>query len=198
MLALLAICAALAGDLTVTTPWPVVVLVDGVPRPYLAGTLTVSVGNLVGDHRVDVVNTAGQALGSTVVAVPAVGAAPLAFDGRMFHLQAVAVPAPAPAPPPEPAAPKAMDEGAFARLLDAVKRASMSDDKVAVVESAAARNWFTVDQLSRLIRAMTFADDQVRITQVCAPKVVDPENAFSLGSAFTFSGDAERALAAFR
>ena len=204
MLALLAPLAASAGDLTVTAPVPAIVVVDGVVRPFQPGTLTVALPGLTGQHRVDVLDAAGRPLASTVVTVPAVGLAPLAWDGLgAFSLAApapivlAAPPAPVVVEPAAPAGPVAMDEAAFGRLLQAVNKATYSDDKAGVVRTAVGRNWFTVDQVARLVRAQTYSAEQVEVAEMCASKVVDPENAFSLSEAFTYSSDAEQALSFF-
>jgi hypothetical protein len=210
MFTLLLSNAALAGDLTVSTPWPVNVYVDGAYRPYNPGTLTVGLGQLAaGQHRVDIADGNNAVLGSTMVSVPTVGLAALVYDGTFWMQPTAAAPvmmvqAPtfaaqpaAPAPEPVQQGPVAMDEAAFGRLLAQVRQASFADDKVAVVRAGCGRNHLTISQLTRLVKGMSFADDQLAAVDACAAKVVDPENAFELRGAFSFPSDVERALAHF-
>ncbi len=97
-----------------------------------------------------------------------------------------------------PAAPMGMDPGAFAALRQQMQDASFSDDKHALLTTAVAHNTLTIDQLGQLLDAYSFDDDKVRAVEIAREAVVDPENAFRLGSHFSFSDDANRAQALFR
>lgn len=206
---------ALAGDLTVTTPWPANVYVDGALRQYIPGTLTVALGQLApGQHRVDLTDANHAALGSTLVNVPPVGLVPLVYDGTLWMQQTVPVAlppllvvqpvliaapiAPAPAPAPAaPAAPVAMAADAFERMLAGVKQAAFADDRLAVVRSACGRNHLTIAQLTRVVKSLSFSSEQLSAVEACAAVVVDPQNAFELGAAFSFSSDRDAALSHF-
>jgi hypothetical protein len=98
-----------------------------------------------------------------------------------------------PPPPPEP-----MDGNSFASLVAAVGKASFSDDKVGVVKQAASSNWFTIDQVGRLVDAVSFSADKLAVVRACRPKVVDPSNSFQLGAHFPFSSDRDAAMAMFK
>lgn len=197
---------AMAGELLVTTATPVVVKVDGTPLDYVPGTMVVQVSGMSGIHRVEIASMSGQVLQSMNVNIPQQGGTGLVFDGRTLALAsagvggalAIVAPPPAPAPAPAPAAPTAMDEGKFASLVKAVQASAFGDDKVGAVRTAAAGNWFTIDQVGRLVDLASFGDDKVAIVSACRAKVVDPENAFQLGTHFSFSSDREKALAMFQ
>jgi hypothetical protein len=192
---------ALAGELVVTTVTPVVVKVDGTPLDYVAGTMSVQVSGLSGIHKVEITSMSGQVLQSMNVSVPQQGGAALAFDGRNLVLAAAGQQGGvrgAPAPAPEPTKPGGMDEAKFASLTQAVQSSAFGDGKVAAVRTAASGNWFTIDQVGRLVDLAAFGDDKVAIVAACRGRIVDPENAFQLGAHFSFSSDREKALAMFQ
>lgn len=202
------LCAvASAGELFVASGSPVHVWIDGANVPFQPGTLTARMSGIYGVHVVQVADGAGRLLAETQVQVPMDGMRTVTWDGVGLVITAPAAPqvvqAPivvmsAPPPPaPEPAGPTAMAPAAFSALVAAVKSGTYADDQLAAIRSAAGRNWFTTEQVGSLLDLMTYGSDQVTAVQICAPKVVDPENAFSLGSHFTYSSDKAAALALF-
>lgn len=197
------VAAAWAGDLVVASSAPVTVWVDGQPVPYAPGTLTAHLTGLSGVHKVQVAGGDNVLLAETQVQVPWDGMRTVTYDGVSLVISAPPAPvlvvqAPAPAPPPAPVGPSAMGSPAFAGLLSSVKAATYGSDQLAVIKAAAAKNWFTIEQVGGLVDALTYGSDQVAAVQLCAPKVVDPENAFALGPHFTYSSDKEAALAMFQ
>ena len=107
-------------------------------------------------------------------------------------------PAAPPAPPPPPAAPAPIGESQLQQLIKAVKDASFSDDQVSVLKTAAARNHFTCAQVVRLLEPISFSDAKLQSIAALKSAIVDPENAFQLEAAMTFSGDKEKVRALFR
>jgi hypothetical protein len=109
---------------------------------------------------------------------------------------------PPPAPeletPPPPPRPRAMEEGAFRALVGNVRNESFSDSQVAVVAQATTRNFFRITQVKALIELVSFSATKLRVLELCAPRIVDGENAFALYDAFTFSADKETARAILR
>jgi hypothetical protein len=197
---------AVAGELIVTTATPVIVKVDGTALDYVPGTMVVQVSGMSGIHKVEITSMSGQVLQSMNVNVPLQGGAGLAFDGRNLVLAAAGqtggvgavVGGPVAAPAPAPAAPVPMDAATFTSLTKTVQSSAFGDDKVSAVRTAAAGNWFTIDQVGRLVDLASFGDDKVGIVAACRGKIVDPENAFQLGTHFSFSSDREKALAMFQ
>ncbi len=92
-------------------------------------------------------------------------------------------------PPPEPPGPDAMANADFDRLMNAVNAESFSDGKLGVVRTAAGAHHFTIGQVKRLVNAMSFSKDKVAVVRITASKILDPENAFQLYEAFTYSTD---------
>jgi hypothetical protein len=201
--------AARAGELYVASAVPVHVWIDGANVPFQPGTLTVRMSGTMGVHQVQVGDGNGRLLAETQVQIPHDGVRTVTYDGVSLVITAPApspvvvmpmpIPSmPAPAPAPEPAGPTAMSSQAYAGLVAAVRSGTYADDQLAAIRTAAGRNWFTVEQLGGLLDLMTYGSDQVKAVQICASKVVDPENAFALGSHFTYSSDKEAALALFQ
>lgn len=200
--------AAFAGELMVTTATPVVVKVDDTAIEYTPGTMVAQVSGIDGIHKVEIVSVTGKSKALMNVSVPKSGGVAMAFDGmNLVMASAGANQASAAivtetetetAAAPAPKAPTAMSTGAFRALLSQVDDASFSDDKIAAVRTAAGSNWFTIDQVGQLVDAMDFSDGKVGVVKICKDKVVDPENAFQLGSHFSFSADKEEALGLFQ
>lgn len=210
-----AVSLALGGELMVMAPGsheggPVVVKVDGTRVEPVPGMPVVQVVGLAGIHKVEIQSAGGQLLQAMNVSVPPQGTATLVYDGRKLAL----VPAGAMPPAPgkiesaqeapkgplvvTPPAPRAMDEASFLQLVGAVEGEPFSSDKLNHVRTAASRSYFTIDQVGRLIDLLSFGADQIELVQICQPKVIDPQNAFSLGAHFSFSADREAALKLFQ
>ena len=86
-----------------------------------------------------------------------------------------------------------MEDGAFRALAGSVRNESFSDTQLAVVEQAATRNYFRIAQIKGLIDVVAFSATKLRVLELCAPHVVDPENAFAVFDAFAFTADKEQA-----
>ncbi|MCB9764799.1 MAG: DUF4476 domain-containing protein [Alphaproteobacteria bacterium] len=99
-------------------------------------------------------------------------------------------------PPPPVVAP--MAPGPFDGLIRAISAESFGDDKLDVLRSAAAGNHFTCAQLGRIIDQFSFSDEQVEAVRIVRPKIVDPQNAYTLNEHLTFSSDKEKVQALFR
>lgn len=102
-------------------------------------------------------------------------------------------PPPPPAPPPPVAAPAPMGGPRFQALLNAVANEGFSSNKLDVIEQAAATGYFRVAQLKQLVQALSFSADKIRAVELVAPRLVDPQNAFTLYDAFSFSSDKDKA-----
>ena len=89
--------------------------------------------------------------------------------------------------------PRPMEEGSFRSLIAAVRNQSFSDSQLAVIQQAATRNYFRVGQVVDLIELVAFSASKLRVLELGAPRVVDPENAFAVYDAFAFSADKAQA-----
>jgi hypothetical protein len=97
-----------------------------------------------------------------------------------------------------PAGPTAMTGSAFGGLLNSVKSASFSSDKINVVKAAAGGNHFTIAQVGQLMDACSHSSDKVKIAQILRNRVVDKQNAFQLGNHLSFSSDKEKVMRLFQ
>ena len=88
---------------------------------------------------------------------------------------------------------RAMDDDDFRRLVGAVRNEGFADNKLAVIESASARNYFRVGQLKTLLGELAFSATKLRALYLIAPRLLDPENRFAVYDSFSHSADKEQA-----
>jgi hypothetical protein len=85
-----------------------------------------------------------------------------------------------------------MSDESFRALVDAVNNEGFAEGKLNVIRSAAARNAFRAAQLRTIIDRLAFSATKLSALELGAPRLVDPENAFTLYEAFSFSADKSR------
>lgn len=109
----------------------------------------------------------------------------------------------APSPPPPPPPPgnvydrrtqpqpqpvyAQISGSAFASLTQQVAQAGFADDKLALVQTAAAANYFTVAQVIELMKLASFDDTRVEMAVALAPRVIDGDRWFEVYGALSFS-----------
>jgi hypothetical protein len=98
---------------------------------------------------------------------------------------------------PELRAPGPMSDARFAELLRAMEAESFASSKLQVLEGVARDNLFVVEQLRRIVQAMTFSGDKLRAVEIVAPRVIDRANSFTLYSAFDFDSEREQVRKVF-
>lgn len=89
-------------------------------------------------------------------------------------------------PTPAPAYAQISDS-ALASLTQQIGQASFADDKLALVQSAAQYNYFTVAQVVQLMQLASFDDTRVEIAVALAPRVLDGDRWFEVYGALSFS-----------
>jgi hypothetical protein len=106
-----------------------------------------------------------------------------------------------PAPQPEPnvvvhepqpvkeSVKEAMNNSSFSQLIKNVSDESFSDDQLRYIRTASKSHYFTVSQVERMIDVFTFSDDKIECLSIMYPKVIDPENSFSIIGHFTYEDD---------
>lgn len=92
---------------------------------------------------------------------------------------------------PAPAKTHAMSDRDFRSLSDQIGRASFSDDKLGLVQTAAQTNYFTVAQVVTLMQLASFDDTRIEIAVACAPRVIDGDKWFQVYGALSFSSSKE-------
>jgi len=119
-----------------------------------------------------------------------------ACDGGADQLWSFETHAPRPTYRRHPTAtepPSPMEEDRFRALVTAVRNASFSDSQLTVIKEALTRNYFRVGQVKNLIDLVAFSATKLRVLELGAPRIVDPENAFTVFDAFAFSADKAQA-----
>ena len=87
--------------------------------------------------------------------------------------------------------PKPMTEEQFRRLLETLKDESFSDTKLDILKEAARYNWFTSEQVARILEVFDFDEDRLKAAKMLYPRVVDKENFYIVYSRFEFSSTKE-------
>ena len=119
-----------------------------------------------------------------------------ACDGGANQLWSFEQHAPRPTYRHRPAAsepPRPMEEERFRALVKAVRNASFSESQLTVIQQALTRDYFHVGQVKNLIDLVAFSATKLRVLELGAPRIIDPENAFMVYDAFGFSADKAQA-----
>jgi len=95
------------------------------------------------------------------------------------------------APPPPPVQ-LGMSAADFRALKKAIKDESFENQQLNVLQSAARRAQFTVEQVGELIDLFDFSSGKVKVVEITRPRIVDRENLFQLYSHFTFDSDKDK------
>ena len=84
----------------------------------------------------------------------------------------------------------AMSASAFSDLKSQVDDAHMSSDKLGVISTASASNYFTASQVAQLVEMLDMADDRVTVVETTGHRILDLENSHVILNTLTF--DQER------
>ncbi len=71
-----------------------------------------------------------------------------------------------------------MDEKRFARLLESIAGEPFSEGRLTIIKEAAQDNYFTVEQLIRIINLLPFDSERVAAIKILYHRLVDPQNFF--------------------
>lgn len=122
---------------------------------------------------------------------------PLPGAFQCVHAETVvAVPPPSP-PPLQETGPSPMADAAFASFLKGAQAETFSSTRIDLVKSVARGNWFTIDQVGRVMDTLTHSSDKLDAARILAPRTLDPENAWHLNEHLTHSSDKEAVQAMF-
>jgi hypothetical protein len=86
-----------------------------------------------------------------------------------------------------------MEPEPFRVLVQAIKSEGFSENQLNVIEQASGRNYFRVAQLRAVLDQLGFSATKLRALELVSPRLVDPENAFTIYDAFAFSADKDQA-----
>lgn len=96
-----------------------------------------------------------------------------------------------PVPAPVPPAPVAMSEAEFQDVLRAYRTAYYTSQKYVVLQEVSRHNWFTVDQVIRILQDTYWNTDKVKAGALLYPRVVDPQNWFKVYAVLHWESDRE-------
>jgi hypothetical protein len=104
----------------------------------------------------------------------------------------LAIPLP---PPPTPIeeGPFPISEEEFAGLVESIKNESFQENQLSIVQITSRYNYFTVDQVVRVIELFSFSDGKLKALEYLYPNVVDKFNSHQIINSFTYSSDKEKA-----
>jgi hypothetical protein len=104
----------------------------------------------------------------------------------------LAIPLP---PPPTPVeeGPFPISEEEFTGLIESIKNESFQENQLSIVQISARYNYFTVNQVVRVIELFSFSDGKLKSLEYLYPNVVDKFNSHQIINSFTYSSDKEKA-----
>jgi len=112
--------------------------------------------------------------------------------GQMNINLTVNEPTPQPQPQmqakPQPVAKSAMSSSDFRRLVEAIKAADFSSEKLNILKEAAEHKHFSSAQSGKILDLFEFENDKVKAGVICHKRVVDPDNWYTVYSHFEFDG----------
>lgn len=76
-------------------------------------------------------------------------------------------------------------------LIATLKKESFPDDRLRVLRTAAARSYFTVDQVLQILPVFSFEDDRLEAVRILWPRVLDRDQGHRIYEAFTFPDSKE-------
>ena len=82
---------------------------------------------------------------------------------------------------------------AFSILYNKVKKASFDDNKLDLIEVASLGCYYSCSQTIRMMKIFTFADERLKVLNLMAPRIVDPQNAIDIYKLFSFDSDKDKA-----
>ena len=91
-----------------------------------------------------------------------------------------------------------MPDEALSALISNLNSVSFSDDKLSLIQAAAASNHFTISQTVAILQTLDFSPDKLKALGMLRASIVDPQNAAQLGAVFTFSSDISAAMQMFQ
>lgn len=88
--------------------------------------------------------------------------------------------------------PVPMSDPEFSALVSSVKNESFESDMLSIVQISAKYNFFTVNQVIRLIDLFSFSSGKLEVVKMTYANVIDRYNSHQIVNAFTFSADKEK------
>jgi len=87
----------------------------------------------------------------------------------------------------------AMPESDFENFSTQLDDTTFSSDQLSLIQLVSEHNSFTAEQIKHTIEMISFASDRLNALRILAPKIEDPEKAYIILNAFTFSTNKDKA-----
>lgn len=91
-----------------------------------------------------------------------------------------------------------LSDDAFNVLFAKVRKASLADNQLDLLEVACLGCNFSCAQTARIIKLLSFSSDQLKALRLMAPYIVDPQNAIDIYNVFSFESDKQKAAEIIR
>jgi hypothetical protein len=86
----------------------------------------------------------------------------------------------------------AMPQQAFDSLMGSLRGAPFESDRMAIMRSVASANLFTCTYLHTILRELKFENERIAAAELFAPRIVDPQNHYTVLDALTFSDEKQK------
>lgn len=86
----------------------------------------------------------------------------------------------------------AMSDPRFGDFYKTLQRTSFKDDQFAIMKNITQRNYYTINQVIKLMTLYTFDDDRLAVLEITYDHVVDKENSYQLYKLMTYSASKEK------
>ncbi|MBK9097666.1 MAG: DUF4476 domain-containing protein [bacterium] len=98
-------------------------------------------------------------------------------------------------PPPTPIeeGPFPISEEEFSDLVESIENESFQENQLSIVQISSRYNFFTVNQVVRVIELFSFSEGKLKTLEYLYPNVLDKFNSHQIINSFTYSSDKEKA-----
>jgi hypothetical protein len=86
-----------------------------------------------------------------------------------------------------------MSDSDFSVFVSKVQGQTFDSDKITFIQTAVRSNWFTVAQITQIIKIFNFDDKKLDVLSSMYPKCTDKNNGYLVLDLFTFSSSKEKA-----
>ena len=115
----------------------------------------------------------------------------LAMREELYRAPIPSGPVGFPVPAPVPSTPVAMTEAEFQDVLRAYRSAYYTSQKYVVLQEVGRANWFTTEQVIRVLNETYWNTDKVKAGALLYPRVVDERNWYKVYAALYWESDRE-------
>lgn len=86
-----------------------------------------------------------------------------------------------------------MADNEFSELVRSIENATFDSDKSNVIKAAVRYNYFTCDQVAKILSFISFDNERLKQFRLLAPRITNPQNSYTIFSAFSFTSSRDEA-----